>query len=104
MNVRDLERDELMMLAQETYEKHKWSQEDKQVLRACWNEFQWRGGENAVMFFRPAYWGVLKFHEIESGEVDEEFVQMLERNEAAIAPDYREVMRKLDAAVTSNQP
>jgi len=53
------------------------------------------------MLFRPAYWGVLKFHEIERGEVDEEYVQMLECTGAEIAPDYREVMRKLAHAARS---
>lgn len=47
------------------------------------------------MFFRPAYFDVLKFHEVDSGEISEERVQMYERTGAEIAPDYREVMRKL---------
>jgi len=98
MNVRDLNRDDLMALAQQTYEKEDWSREDIGTLRACWNEFELRGGENAVMFFRPAFWGVLKFHEIETGEVDEDYVQMCERTGAEIATDYREVMRKLRGA------
>ena len=38
---------------------------------------------------------MLKFHEIDSGEVGEEDVEMYERTGAEIAPDYREVMRKL---------
>ena len=95
MNVRDLNRDGLMALAQQTYEKNDWSLDDIAILRACWKEFEWRGGENAVMFFRPAFWGVLKFHEIDSGEVTEEDVQMWERTGAEIAVDYRDVMRKL---------
>ena len=50
-----------------------------------------------VLFFRPTYFGALKFHEVDSGEVGEESVQMYERTGAEIAPDYREVMRKLRA-------
>ena len=46
-------------------------------------------------FFRPTYFDVLKFHEIDSGEVGEEDVQMYERTGAEIALDYREVMSKL---------
>jgi hypothetical protein len=38
---------------------------------------------------------VLKVHEVESGEVDEDRVQMYERTGAEIALDYREIMRKL---------
>jgi hypothetical protein len=95
MNIKDLSRDDLMSLAQQTYEKNDWSLDDIAILRACWNEFELRGGENAVMFFRPAFWGVLKFHEIETGEVDEDYVLMLERTGAEIAQDYRGVMRKL---------
>jgi hypothetical protein len=95
MNIRDLGRDDLMDLAQQTYDKNDWSLDDIAILRACWNEFERRGGENAVMFFRPAFFGVLKFHEIETGEVDEDYVLMLERTGAEIAVDYRDVMRKL---------
>jgi hypothetical protein len=84
-----------MDLAQQTYDKNDWSLDDIAILRACWNEFERRGGENAVMFFRPAFFGVLKFHEIETGEVDEDYVLMLERTGAEIAVDYRDVMRKL---------
>lgn len=54
-----------------------------------------RGGENAVMFFRPAYFDVLKFHEIDTRDVGEADVQMWEHTGAEIATDYREVMRKL---------
>lgn len=104
MWIRDLDRDELVALAQRTYEKEDWSPDDIRTLRICWEEFEKRGGLNPVMFFRPAYWGVLKFHEIDSGEVDEQFVQMLERTGAAIAPDYREVMRKLAHAAGSSPP
>ena len=95
VNVKDLSRDELVILAQQTYDKDQWSPNDINTLRACWEEFQRRGGENAVMFFRPAYFDVLKFHEIDSGEVGEGDVQMWEHTGAEIAPDYREVMRKL---------
>ena len=93
--IQDLTSDDLVALAQQTYEKNEWSQADTNLLRHCWSEFQTRGGDNALMFFRPAYWGVLKFHEIDSGEVDEEYVLMLERTRSEIASDYREVMRKL---------
>jgi hypothetical protein len=95
MKIRELSRDDLMALAQQTYEKNDWSRVDIGTLRACWKEFEWRGGENAIMFFRPAFFGVLKFHEIDSGEVTEEYVQMCERTGAEIAVDYRDVMRKL---------
>jgi hypothetical protein len=100
MNIRDLSRDDLVALAQQTYEKNDWSLDDIAILRACWNEFERRGGENAVMFFRPAFWGVLKFHEIETGEVDEDYVLMLERTGSEIAQDYRGVMRKLRGAAS----
>ncbi len=100
MKIRDLSRDDLVALAQQTYEKEDWSLDDIAILRACWNEFERRGGENAVMFFRPAFWGVLKFHEIETGEVTEEDVQMCERTGAEIAVDYRDVMRKLRGAAS----
>ena len=102
MNIKDLSRDDLMALAQQTYEKNDWSLDDIAILRACWNEFELRGGENAVMFFRPAFWGVLKFHEIDSGEVTEEEVQMCERTGAEIAVDYREIQRKLRVAASQS--
>ena len=95
MNMKDLDRDDLVALAQQTYDKKEWTQDDLRILRGCWKEFEWRGGENAIMFFRPAYFGVLKFHEIETGEIDEDYVRMLERTGAKIASDYREVMGKL---------
>jgi hypothetical protein len=94
MEVKDLSNDQLMALAQEVYDKANWSPDDIITLRACWEEFQERGGENAVMFFRPSYFAVLKFHEIDSGEVTNEDVEMYERSGAEIAPDYREVMSK----------
>ena len=100
MKIKDLSRDDLMALAQQTYEKSEWSREDIAILRACWREFEWRGGENAVMFFRPAFWGILKFHEVETGEVDEDYVLMLERTGSEIATDYRDVMRKLRGAAS----
>jgi len=55
------------------------------------------------MFFRPAFWGVLKLHEIETGEVDEDYVCMLERTGSEIAQDYREIMRKLERAVLEDK-
>ena len=67
MNIGDLNRDELVALAQRTYDKNDWTVDDLRILRACWNEFEWRGGDNAVIFFRPAYFGALKLHEIETG-------------------------------------
>jgi len=66
----------------------------------CENPTLPSGGENAVMFFRPAFWGVLKFHEIETGEVDEDYVLMLERTGAEIAVDYRKIQRKLQGAAS----
>jgi hypothetical protein len=81
-------------LAQQTYEKSEWTQDDLRILRGCWKEFERRGGENAVMFFRPAFFGLLKVHEVESGEVDEGYVRMLERTGSEIAQDYWEIMRK----------
>ena len=98
-----MSRDELVGLAQRTYEKADWAQGDLRILRACWREFERRGGDNAVMFFRPAFWGVLKVHEIESGEVDENYVRMLERSGSEIAQDYREIMRKLERTQSSDQ-
>lgn len=94
-NAKTLNRDELMALAQETYDKEQWSADDVYTLRACWEEFERRGFGQPVIFFRPAYFGVLKVHEIESGEVDEERVQMYERTGAEIALDYRRIMLKL---------
>ena len=95
MKVNDLNRDQLMALARETYGKEQWSPDDVYTLRACWEEFERRGFGQPVIFFRPTYFDVLKFHEIDSDEVGEERVQMYERTGAEIAPDYREVMRKL---------
>jgi hypothetical protein len=93
--VKNLNRDQLMSLAQETYDKEQWSADDIYTLRACWEEFERRGFGQPVLFFRPAYFDVLKFHEIDSGEVGEEQVQMYERTGAEIACDYRQIMRKL---------
>jgi hypothetical protein len=95
--VDNLNRDQLMALAQETYDKEQWSPDDVYTLRACWEEFERRGFGQPVLFFRPTYFDVLKFHEVDSGEVGEEQVEMYERTGAEIAPDYREVMRKLRA-------
>lgn len=103
MRIKDLGRDALVALAQQTYEKNEWTQDDLRILRDCWNEFEQRGGENAVMFFRPAFFGVLKVHEVESGEVDEEYVCMLERTGSEIARDYREIMRKLQGAMLESK-
>ena len=93
--VENLNRDQLMALAQETYDKEQWSADDVYALRACWEEFEWRGFGQPVIFFRPTYFDVLKFHEVDSGEVGEEQIQMYERTEAEIAPDYRMIMLKL---------
>jgi hypothetical protein len=95
--VKHLNRDQLMALAQETYDKEQWSADDVYTLRACWEEFERRGFGQPVLFFRPTYFDVLKFHEVDSGEVGEDDVQMFERTGAEIAPDYREIMRKLRA-------
>jgi hypothetical protein len=84
-----------MALAQETYDKKQWSPEDVYTLRACWEEFERQGFGQPVIFFRPAYFDTLKFHEIDSGEVGEEQVEMYERSGAEIARDYREIMRNL---------
>jgi len=97
MKVNDLNRDQLMALAQKTYDKKQWSPDDVYTLRVCWEEFERRGFGQPVLFFRPTYFDVLKFHEVDSGEVGEESVQMYERSGAEIAPDYREIMRKLPA-------
>lgn len=93
--VKNLNREQLMALAQETYDKEQWSPDDVYTLRACWEEFERRGHGQPVIFFRPTYFDVLKVHEIDSGEVSEEDVEMYERTGAEIAPAYREVMRKL---------
>ncbi len=90
-----MNRDQLMALAQETCDKKQWSPDDVYTLRACWEQFERRGFGQPVLFFRPTYFDVLKAHEVESGEVGEEQVQMYERTGAEIATDYREIMRKL---------
>lgn len=95
MKVNDLNRDQLMALAQETYDKEHWSTDNVYTLRACWEEFERRGFGQPVLFFRPTYFDVLKFHEVDSGEVGEGHVQMYERTGAEIAGDYREIMLKL---------
>ena len=95
MKVNDLNRNQLMALAQETYDKEQWSAGDVYALRACWEEFERRGFGQPVLFFRPTYFDVLKFHEVDSGDVGDEQVEMYERTGAEIAPDYREIMRKL---------
>ena len=97
MKVNDLNREQLMALAQESYGKEQWSPDDVYTLRACWEEFERLGFGQPVLFFRPTYFDVLKFHEVDSGEVGEEQVQMCERTGAEIARDYREIMRKLRA-------
>jgi hypothetical protein len=99
MKIANLNTDELGTLAQRTYEKKEWTQDDLRILRACWNEFERRGGDNAVMFFRPAFFGVLEVDEIETGKVDEEFIRTLEPSQ--IARDYREIIRKLEQARSS---
>ena len=95
MKVKELDKEQLMALAQETYDKELWSADDVYTLRACWEEFERQGFGQPVIFFSPTYFDVLKVHEIESGEVGEEQVQMYERTGAEIAPDYRKIMRKL---------
>lgn len=93
--INTLDRDQLMALAHDTYHKEQWSPDDVYTLRACWEEFERRGFGQPVIFFAPTYFDVLKVHEVESGEVDEERVQMYERTGAEIELDYREIMRKL---------
>jgi hypothetical protein len=93
--VKNLNREQLMALAQETYGRTLWSADDVHTLRVCWEEFERRGFGQPVIFFSPTYFDVLKVHEIESGEVREEHVQMYERTGAEIAADYRKIMRKL---------
>jgi hypothetical protein len=95
MEMKNLNRERLMALAQETYHKEQWSPDDVYTLRACWEEFERRGFGQPVLFFKPAYFDVLKLHEIDSGVVGEDDVQMYERTGAEIAPEYREIMRKL---------
>ena len=85
---------ELAALGRETYDKQHWSAEDVQTLRVCWDEYH-RRGEEMIALFRPAYSDVLTFYQINSGEVTEDDVRLLERAGAGIAADYREVMRKL---------
>ena len=85
---------ELAVLGRETYDKQHWSAEDVQTLRACWDEYHGRG-EEMIALFRPAYSDVPTFYQINSGEVTEDDVRLLERAGAGIAADYREVMRKL---------
>ena len=86
-----------MALAKETYDKERWSPDDVYTLRACWEEFERRGFGQPVIFFRPTYFDILRFHEVDSGEVGEEGIQMYERTGAEIAPDYREIVLKLRA-------
>ncbi len=93
--MKHLNREQLMALTQKAYGKEQWSPDDVYALRACWEEFERCGFGQPVIFFRPAYFDVLKFHEVDSGEVGEEQVQMYERAGAEIAPKYREIMRKL---------
>ena len=94
---------ELAVLGLETYEKQQWSAEDVRTLRGCWDEYQ-RRGENTITLFRPAYSYVLTFHEIDSGEVSEHDVQLLECAGAGIAADYREATHKLRAAERIEKP
>lgn len=54
MEVKNMKRDQLMALAQETYDKQEWSSDDVYTLRACWEEFERRGFGQPVIFFRPA--------------------------------------------------
>jgi hypothetical protein len=93
--VKHLNREQLMALAQDTYDKEQWSPDDVYTLRTCWEEFQRRGFGQPVMFFRPTYFDVLKFHEVDSGEVGEDQLQAYERTGAEIASDYREIALKL---------
>ena len=87
---------ELALLGHDTYRSQDWSAEDVRTLRGCWDEYQ-RRGENTITLFRPAYSHVQAFHEIDSGEVGEGDVRLLELAGAGIAADYRDIMRKLRA-------
>lgn len=97
VKLKDMTDEELAVLGQETYGKEQWSEADVRLLRECWDEYQ-RRGEDTITLFRPAYSNVLTFHEIDSGEVGVDDVQLLERAGAGIAADYRQVVRKLRAA------
>jgi hypothetical protein len=87
---------ELAVLGRETYDKQHWSAEDVRTLRECWDEYQ-RRGEEIMTLFRPTYSDVLTFHEIDCGDLGVDDIWSLELAGAGIAPDYREVMRKLRA-------
>lgn len=87
---------DLAVLGRETYDKQHWSAEDARTLRECWDEYQ-RRGEDMMTLFRPAYSDVLTFHEIDCGDLGVDDIRSLELAGAGIAPDYREVMRKLRA-------
>ena len=54
MKVNDLNRDQLMVLARETYDKEQWSAGDVCTLRACWEEFETSGIRSARAFL-PAH-------------------------------------------------
>ena len=94
---------ELALLGRETYDKRHWSDEDVRMLRECWDEYQRRGADT-MTFCRPSYSDVLTFHQIDDGDVGEDDVRLLERAGAGIAPDYREVMRKLRAVERIEEP
>ena len=96
MKLKEMTDEQLALLGQDTYDKQHWSAEDVRTLRGCWDEYQ-RRGKDIITLFRPAYVDVLTFHEIDSGEVGEDDVRLLERAGAGIAPDYRAVMGKLRA-------
>jgi hypothetical protein len=96
VKLKDMTDEQLALLGQDTYDKQQWSAEDVRTLRGCWDEYQ-RRGEDTIALFRPAYADVLTFHQIESGEVGVDYVRLLERSGAGIAPDYREAMRRLRA-------
>jgi len=87
---------ELALLGHDTYHTRNWSADDVRTLRECWGEYQ-RRGEDVITLFCPTYSDVLTFHEIDSGEVGEGDVRLLELAGAGIASDYRGIMRKLRA-------
>lgn len=103
MRLSDLDDQQLALLGNDTYCKQHWSAEDIRTLGECWGEYQ-RRGEDMMALFRPAYLGVLAFHEIDSGEVGVDDVKLLEQSGAGIAQDYREVMRKLGVMNQSGRP
>ena len=76
MNIRDLSRDDLVALAQQTYEKSEWSREDIGTLRGAL--FKSSSGAVARMpsCSSAGVGACLNSIKIEPGEVDEDYVLM----------------------------